>query len=96
MGGANHKLETAGQRKRVWWLVPSRIDRKRIENVTKTLDTTVADRKAQLKTWSSYLQPITRNGVTVFAYANDHYAGHGPETVGLFLELWNEGKRNHD
>ena len=56
----------------------------------------MADRKAQLGPGSSYLQPITRNGVTVFAYANDHYAGHGPETIGLFLELWNEGKRNHD
>jgi hypothetical protein len=32
-----------------------------------------------------------RRGVSVYAYANNHYAGHGPGTVRLFQELW-EGK----
>jgi hypothetical protein len=25
----------------------------------------------------------------LFAFANNHYAGHGPATVKLFMELWN-------
>jgi uncharacterized protein YecE (DUF72 family) len=67
-------------------------DRKGIEKVTKTWDKTVVDRSAQLKSWVDYLQPITRRGVTIFAYANNHYAGHSPATIGRFLELWNKAK----
>jgi len=26
----------------------------------------------------------------IFAFANNHYAGHGPATVKLFRDLWNE------
>lgn len=26
----------------------------------------------------------------IFAYTNDHYAGHGPATVKLFYDLWSE------
>ena len=33
---------------------------------------------------------ITRRGVTVYAYANNHYAGHGPATIARFLELWDQ------
>jgi hypothetical protein len=28
------------------------------------------------------------SAVTVYAYANNHYQGHGPATVARFLELW--------
>jgi uncharacterized protein YecE (DUF72 family) len=52
----------------------------------------VVDRSAQLKTWVDYLQPITRRGVTIFAYANNHYAGHGPATVAQFLKMWDAKK----
>lgn len=64
-------------------------DRKGIEKLTKTWDRTIVDRSAQLKSWVDYLQPIRRRGVTIFAYANNHYSGHGPATVASFLELWN-------
>jgi uncharacterized protein YecE (DUF72 family) len=62
-------------------------DRKGIEKVTKTWDTTIVDRKPQLKSWVDYLQPIKRRGVTIYAYANNHYAGHGPATVEAFLKM---------
>jgi hypothetical protein len=26
----------------------------------------------------------------LFAYANNHYAGHGPATVKLFTDLWDK------
>jgi hypothetical protein len=48
-----------------------------------------------------YLQSITcaicipdglagRRGVTIFAYANNHYSGHSPDTVKLFREYWDK------
>ncbi len=64
-------------------------DRKGIETVTKIWDKTVVDRKPQLMSWVDYLQPIKKRGVTIFAYANNHYAGHGPATVVQFLKQWN-------
>jgi len=67
-------------------------DRKGIEKVTKTWDKTIVDRTPQLKSWVDYLRPIKRRGVTIYAYANNHYAGFGPGTVKLFHELW-DGSR---
>lgn len=63
-------------------------DRKGIEKLTKSWDKTIVDRSAQLKAWVDYLQPIKKRGVTIFAYANNHYAGHGPATVAAFLKIW--------
>jgi uncharacterized protein YecE (DUF72 family) len=68
-------------------------DRKGIEKLTKTWDKTIVDRKPQLASWVDYLQPIKRRGVTVYAYANNHYAGHGPATVAQFLKLWDAKSR---
>jgi hypothetical protein len=31
---------------------------------------------------------IRKRGVTVYAYANNHYAGHGPATIKQFRTLW--------
>ena len=28
----------------------------------------------------------------IVAYANNHYAGHGPATVKLFMDLWDKSK----
>jgi uncharacterized protein YecE (DUF72 family) len=67
-------------------------DRKGIEQITKTWDKTIVDRSAQLKTWVDYLQPIKKRGVTIFAYANNHYSGHAPDTVKLFREYWDKKK----
>ena len=64
-------------------------DRKGIEKLTKTWEKVIVDRTAQLKSWVDYLQPIKKRGITIFAYANNHYAGHGPATVAQFLKLWN-------
>jgi hypothetical protein len=38
------------------------------------------------------LQPITRRSVTIFAYANNHYAGFSPDTVKHFREFWDRKK----
>ncbi len=63
-------------------------DRKDIEELTKAWDKTVVDRTGELTTWVNYFQQIVNRGIKVFAYANNHYAGHGPATVEQFRNLW--------
>jgi uncharacterized protein YecE (DUF72 family) len=63
-------------------------DRKGIEKMTKIWDKTVVDRTAQLTSWVDFCHAIKKRGVTIFAYANNHYAGHGPATVAQFLKQW--------
>jgi uncharacterized protein YecE (DUF72 family) len=63
-------------------------DRKGIEEMTKTWDKTVVDRKADLQEWIQYCYEIKKRGVTIYAYANNHYAGHAPATVEQFLKMW--------
>jgi uncharacterized protein YecE (DUF72 family) len=63
-------------------------DRKSIEQMTKTWDRTVVDRASELSSWVDYCQQVRRRGVTIFAYANNHFGGHAPATVRQFRELW--------
>jgi hypothetical protein len=49
---------------------------------------TVVDRAGQLGTWVDFCDQTTKRGVTIYAYANNHYAGFGPATVELFRNLW--------
>jgi uncharacterized protein YecE (DUF72 family) len=63
-------------------------ERREIEEQTKTWDKIIVDRKIELSEWAKYCYQTVRRGVTVYAFANNHYAGHGPATVKQFLELW--------
>jgi len=63
-------------------------DRKGIEQITKTWDRTVVDQTNKLSSWVDYCQQVQRRGVTIFAYANNHFGGHAPATVRQFRELW--------
>jgi len=65
-------------------------DRQGIEKITKTWDKVVVDRTQQLITWVDFCYAIKKRGITIFAYANNHYAGHGPATIAQFLKLWNK------
>ena len=64
-------------------------DRKGIEAITQTWDTTVVDRATELSSWVDFCYQTKRRGVTVHAYANNHFAGHSPATIELFCNLWN-------
>ena len=67
--------------------------RKGIEEQTKTWDKTIVDRRSELTEWANVCWKISGRGVPIFAYANNHYAGHAPATVRLFQERWKrEGK----
>jgi uncharacterized protein YecE (DUF72 family) len=63
-------------------------DRKGIEEQTKTWDKTIVDRRGDLKNWVELFREFVRRNLKIFAYANNHYAGHGPDTVKLFWKLW--------
>jgi uncharacterized protein YecE (DUF72 family) len=63
-------------------------DRKEIERQTKTWDEVIVDRSNELQEWVKYCHQIVQRGVTVYAFANNHYAGHSPATVQLFRDLW--------
>ena len=65
-------------------------DRKGIEEQTKSWDKTVVDREKDLKNWVELLRSMVLNTKIrkIFAWANNHYAGHGPGTVRLFKKLW--------
>jgi uncharacterized protein YecE (DUF72 family) len=63
-------------------------DRKGIEQVTKTWDKVVVDRTNRLSGWVDYCHVVQQRGVKIYAYANNHFAGHAPATIELFRNLW--------
>jgi uncharacterized protein YecE (DUF72 family) len=71
-----------------WTYIRGLGDRKGVEKVTKTWDKTVVGRTNQLSGWGDVCQQIQKRGITIYAYADNHYAGHGPATIELFRNLW--------
>jgi uncharacterized protein YecE (DUF72 family) len=65
-------------------------DRKVIEAQTMTWDKAIVDRTSELKSWVHFCYQIMKRGVLIYAYANNHFQGHGPATIAKFLELWAE------
>jgi len=63
-------------------------DRKGIEQKTKVWDKVIVDRSRELMSWVNVCQRTIRRGVSVFVYANNHYAGFAPATVEQFQKLW--------
>jgi uncharacterized protein YecE (DUF72 family) len=70
-------------------------DRKGIEKQTTTWDKAIIDRTSDLRNWVDLLREMVMNKKIrkLFAFANNHYAGHGPGTVKLFMDLWNKKNR---
>jgi len=65
-------------------------DRKGIEKQTAVWDKTVIDRTKDLNWWAALFKSF-RNltpDLKVYAYANNHYQGHGPDTVRLLWDLY--------
>jgi uncharacterized protein YecE (DUF72 family) len=65
-------------------------DRRGIEALTTTWDMSVIDRSADLRNWAGLFRQFVTRNLKVHAYANNHYAGHGPGTVKLFWDLWKD------
>ena len=56
-------------------------DRKAVDRATKTFDRIVLDKDAGMRSWSPLLRASLERVPETYVYANNHYAGHGPETV---------------
>jgi len=65
-------------------------DRKGIEEQTKSWDAVIVDRSAELAEWVEIVRKVHKRRIQIFAYANNHYAGHAPATVEMFRELLRE------
>ncbi len=63
-------------------------DRKGIEERTKTWDKVIVDRRRELEEWVEACRNFNQRNIAIFAFANNHYAGHAPATIRLFWELW--------
>jgi len=62
-------------------------DRKGIEERTESWDKVIVDRSAELAEWVEIVRKVHKRRIQIFAYANNHYAGHAPATVEMFREL---------
>jgi hypothetical protein len=53
-------------------------------------DKTIIDRTSDLKNWVDILKEMVNDKKIrkLFAFANNHFGGHGPATVKLFWDLW--------
>jgi uncharacterized protein YecE (DUF72 family) len=56
-------------------------DRKKIDSLTETFDRVVLDQRPRLERWAELLRGLPADVREVFAFANNHYAGHGPATI---------------
>jgi uncharacterized protein YecE (DUF72 family) len=55
-------------------------DRSAVERLTKTFDKTVLDRTPSLGRWAHLVRTMA-SSADGFVYANNHFAGHGPDTI---------------
>lgn len=60
-------------------------DRKKIEAQTTTWEKIIVDRSTETAEWAARIQKFLDDGVITWAYFNNHYAGHAPGSVDLFL-----------
>jgi len=65
-------------------------DRKGIEETTTTWDKVIVDRQGDLFEWVKLLKKVHERRIMILAFANNHYAGHGPATIELFRHLWGD------
>jgi uncharacterized protein YecE (DUF72 family) len=63
-------------------------DRKGIEEKTQTWDKAIVDRRKDLTNWVEIFKEFVARDIKIFAYANNHYAGHAPATIKHFRNLW--------
>jgi uncharacterized protein YecE (DUF72 family) len=67
-------------------------NRKEIEKTTRVWDKTIVDRTDDLKHWVTLCREFVaeRKVKRLFLFGNNHYQGHGPDTIKAFWQLWNE------
>ncbi len=62
-------------------------DRKATEKATRVFDHVAVDMSASLGQWAALLKEIAVRTPKAYAFSNNHYAGHAPETIRTLREL---------
>ena len=62
-------------------------DRKAVEERTKTFDRIVIDQAPRLTRWANLLRDLIPRAERTLVFANNHFAGHGPATIGELATL---------
>ena len=68
-------------------------DRKGIKQITKSWDRVVVDREEDLKQWVIPVRTLLGRSRVVFGFFNNHYAGHAPASLEMFLRLMDSEKQ---
>lgn len=63
-------------------------DRRGTSAETKSWDRVIVDRTRELQEWVEVFKKIVDRHITIFAYADNHYAGHAPATADTFKKMW--------
>ena len=61
-------------------------DRKAVDARTDTFDAIVLDQSERLDRWARLIRSHLDRVAEVYAFANNHYAGHGPATIRDLVE----------
>jgi uncharacterized protein YecE (DUF72 family) len=64
-------------------------DRKGIEEKTQHWDRMIVNREREMESWVPAIDKLLERRLRVYAYFNNHYAGHAPGSIALFLDVWN-------
>jgi len=65
-------------------------DRRATDALTKTWDKTVINRGASLRKWAQALTRVRSMVPKALIFANNHYAGHGPDTIRTLVRMMDE------
>jgi len=65
-------------------------NRKEIEEITHTWEKEVIDRSDLLNRWADVLKRLAERDVETYVFANNHYAGHAPETARKLREMFHD------
>ncbi len=68
-------------------------DRKGIEEKTQHWDRLIVNREREMESWVPAIDKLLERRLRVYAYFNNHYAGHAPGSIALFLDVW---RRMHE
>ncbi len=62
-------------------------DRKRVDGLTSRFDRLVVDLDGRLQAWAELLGELPVGVRETYAFANNHFAGHGPATISRLADL---------
>jgi uncharacterized protein YecE (DUF72 family) len=66
-----------------------------VEGRSKPWGSLAVDRRAETSRWIPIVDEMIRRPLDVYLYFNNHFAGHAPGSIKLFLDLFREHRPAH-